>query len=128
MGFARHPSWALKRLSKVALSLANFVDPAGKNGGLEVLEFDPSITWKDIREVADSWGGPFALKGVMSADDARRAADAGVTAVIVSNHGGRQFSWDRRGVGASRRYDLHLWRFGRYDRDQCGFIFRARQR
>jgi isopentenyl diphosphate isomerase/L-lactate dehydrogenase-like FMN-dependent dehydrogenase len=49
-----------------------------------------SITWKDIREVADLWGGPLAIKGVMSADDARRAADAGVSAVIVSNHGGRQ--------------------------------------
>jgi L-lactate dehydrogenase (cytochrome) len=43
-----------------------------------------------VREIADRWGGPFALKGVMAADDARRAVDSGVTALIVSNHGGRQ--------------------------------------
>jgi L-lactate dehydrogenase (cytochrome) len=38
----------------------------------------------------DQWGGPFAVKGIMSVDDARHAADIGATAVIVSNHGGRQ--------------------------------------
>jgi L-lactate dehydrogenase (cytochrome) len=53
-------------------------------------QLDPSVQWKDVREIIDLWGGPFALKGVMRADDARRAADAGATAVIISNHGGRQ--------------------------------------
>jgi L-lactate dehydrogenase (cytochrome) len=53
-------------------------------------QLDPSVTWKDLREMIDLWGGPFALKGVLSADDARRGADVGATAVIVSNHGGRQ--------------------------------------
>jgi isopentenyl diphosphate isomerase/L-lactate dehydrogenase-like FMN-dependent dehydrogenase len=53
-------------------------------------ELDPSVTWNDVREIADLWKGPFALKGVMSTDDACHALDAGVTAIIVSNHGGRQ--------------------------------------
>ena len=92
MGFAQHPSWVLKRLGKGAMHSANFSGPNGKPARDGILEeqLDPSISWKDIREVADWWGGPLALKGVMSADDARRAADTGVTAIIVSNHGGRQ--------------------------------------
>jgi L-lactate dehydrogenase (cytochrome) len=91
-GFARHPGWAMARLGKGAVHLANFTGPGGKRADLGVLaeQLDPSITWNEIREVADRWGGPLALKGVLSADVARQAADAGVTAVIVSNHGGRQ--------------------------------------
>jgi L-lactate dehydrogenase (cytochrome) len=53
-------------------------------------ELDATITWKDVREVIELWGGPFALKGIMSVADARRAVDVGATAIIVSNHGGRQ--------------------------------------
>ena len=45
-------------------------------------------TWDDVRWLRDQWGGPFMLKGVIRVDDARRAADAGVTAISVSNHGG----------------------------------------
>lgn len=89
MGFARHPGWILKRQGKGALATANFVSPGGKQPPA-VFELNPSVTWKDLRDVADFWGGPLALKGVLSPDDARRAVDAGVTAVIVSNHGGRQ--------------------------------------
>jgi L-lactate dehydrogenase (cytochrome) len=92
MGFARHPQWVLKRLGKRARSLANFSDPQGKPADPAVFgeQLDSSVTWRDIREIRDTWGGPLALKGVMSIDDARRASDMGVTAVIVSNHGGRQ--------------------------------------
>jgi L-lactate dehydrogenase (cytochrome) len=92
MGFARHPLWVLQRLGKGAILPANFSGPGGAppHAGILAERLDPSITWKDIREVADLWGGPLALKGVMSADDARRATDVGVTTVIVSNHGGRQ--------------------------------------
>jgi L-lactate dehydrogenase (cytochrome) len=53
-------------------------------------QLDASVSWKDVREMIDIWGGPFAIKGILHADDARRAADVGATAVIVSNHGGRQ--------------------------------------
>jgi isopentenyl diphosphate isomerase/L-lactate dehydrogenase-like FMN-dependent dehydrogenase len=47
-------------------------------------------TWDDLAWVRERWGGPFVVKGVLSADDARRAVDAGADAVVVSNHGGRQ--------------------------------------
>lgn len=48
----------------------------------------PPPTWIDIAWLVQQWGGPFMLKGVMRVDDARRAVDAGVTALSVSNHGG----------------------------------------
>jgi pre-mycofactocin synthase len=48
----------------------------------------PLPTWDDVAWLRERWGGPFMLKGVMRVDDARRAVDAGVTAISVSNHGG----------------------------------------
>jgi pre-mycofactocin synthase len=48
----------------------------------------PMPTWEDVAWLREQWGGPFMLKGVMRVDDARRAVDAGVTAISVSNHGG----------------------------------------
>ena len=48
----------------------------------------PLATWDDVRWLREYWGGPFLLKGVIRVDDAKRAADAGVTAISVSNHGG----------------------------------------
>jgi L-lactate dehydrogenase (cytochrome) len=53
-------------------------------------QFDPSVTWDDIAWVRDNWTGRLVVKGVLDAEDARRAADAGVDGVVVSNHGGRQ--------------------------------------
>ena len=48
----------------------------------------PNPTWEDVRWLREQWDGPFMLKGVMRVDDAKRAVDAGVTAISVSNHGG----------------------------------------
>jgi pre-mycofactocin synthase len=48
----------------------------------------PPPTWDDVRWMREQWGGPFMVKGIMRVDDAKRAADAGVTAISVSNHGG----------------------------------------
>jgi pre-mycofactocin synthase len=48
----------------------------------------PLPSWDDVRWLREQWGGPFLLKGVIRVDDAKRAADAGVTAISVSNHGG----------------------------------------
>src|SRR3712207_4579803 len=48
----------------------------------------PMPTWEDVAWLRSHWDGPFMLKGVMRVDDARRAVDAGVTAISVSNHGG----------------------------------------
>jgi L-lactate dehydrogenase (cytochrome) len=90
LAFARHPGWAIRRVGGRALTLANFTDRPGGGQISSRGQLDPAVTWQDLRQIADLWKGPLALKGVMSADDARSAADAGVSAVIVSNHGGRQ--------------------------------------
>jgi L-lactate dehydrogenase (cytochrome) len=53
-------------------------------------QFDPSVTWKDIAWVREKWSGRLVVKGVLDPEDARRAVDAGVDGIVVSNHGGRQ--------------------------------------
>ena len=53
-------------------------------------QFDPSVTWEDIAWVREHWSGRLVVKGVLDPEDARRAADAGVDGIVVSNHGGRQ--------------------------------------
>jgi L-lactate dehydrogenase (cytochrome) len=53
-------------------------------------QFDPSVTWEDIAWVRENWSGRLVVKGVLDPEDARRAVDAGVDGVVVSNHGGRQ--------------------------------------
>jgi L-lactate dehydrogenase (cytochrome) len=53
-------------------------------------QFDPSVTWEDIAWVREHWNGRLVVKGVLDPEDARRAADAGVDGLVVSNHGGRQ--------------------------------------
>ena len=85
-----------RRCRAGSLSMPNLARPAPEHGtGSRMTQYlneqlDCTMSWKEVRELIDLWGGPFALKGVMRADDARRAADVGATAVIVSNHGGRQ--------------------------------------
>jgi L-lactate dehydrogenase (cytochrome) len=49
-----------------------------------------TITWEDLRWIHDIWQGPVIVKGVLTGDDARRAIDVGASAIVVSNHGGRQ--------------------------------------
>ncbi len=66
--------------SRDAVSITQFI--AG--------QYDLTISWKDVEWFKSAWGGPLALKGVLSPEDARTALDHGVDAVIVSNHGGRQ--------------------------------------
>jgi L-lactate dehydrogenase (cytochrome) len=53
-------------------------------------QFDPSVTWEDVAWVRERWSGRLVVKGVLDRDDARRAVEAGVDGVVVSNHGGRQ--------------------------------------
>jgi L-lactate dehydrogenase (cytochrome) len=52
--------------------------------------FDPSLDWKRIAQLCEMWDGPVILKGILDVEDARKAAEIGVDAIIVSNHGGRQ--------------------------------------
>lgn len=63
-------------------------------------QFDPSVTWGDLAWVREHWHGPLVLKGVLDADDARTAADMGVDALVVSNHGGRQLDATPASVSA----------------------------
>jgi L-lactate dehydrogenase (cytochrome) len=52
--------------------------------------FDPSVNWSDFDWVRERWDGPIVIKGILDAEDARRAADVGADGIVVSNHGGRQ--------------------------------------
>lgn len=95
LDFAMHPGWVWRYLRGPKLTLANFAG-SGKGDDMFTIasfvnsQFDPSVTWKDIEWVRSVWDGPLALKGILDGDDARLAAAHGASAVIVSNHGGRQ--------------------------------------
>ncbi len=76
--------------------LGNVAPVLGRDSGLEDFfawmrnNFDPRVTWKDLEWVRSRWKGPLIVKGILDADDARAAADAGADGIVVSNHGGRQ--------------------------------------
>jgi len=53
-------------------------------------QFDPKLDWDAAKKIKRMWGGPMILKGIMDADDAKKAVEVGADAIIVSNHGGRQ--------------------------------------
>ena len=95
--FATHWRWAYNYLTSEKFELANLTNNqrAGAEKLISVIDyvnsqFDPSITWADAEELIAQWDGPFAIKGIMTAADAKRAVDIGATALLVSNHGGRQ--------------------------------------
>tara|TARA_B100000686_G_C16791006_1_gene978717 strand:+ start:1714 stop:2862 length:1149 start_codon:yes stop_codon:yes gene_type:complete len=56
---------------------------------------DQNMNWKDAENIKKEWGGVFCLKGIMSADDAKKAVDIGADAIMISNHGGRQLDGSR---------------------------------
>ncbi len=102
LSFVTHPAWAFNYFTHERFELSQLKDyvTEGTNVAISVAEYfntmlDQSMDWNTAGEIAKYWGGPFALKGVMSADDARRAVDIGATAVMVSNHGGRQLDGSR---------------------------------
>ena len=98
LSFASHPRWLLDMLLGPKFRFANVSQqtPEGQTGSttsfVEYInrQFDRSVTWKDVAWLATEWGGPLAIKGLQSPGDARRALEAGATAVMISNHGGRQ--------------------------------------
>lgn len=102
MSFAAHPGWTFDYLLRERFSLPNVKDyiREGSSVAMGVAEyintmFDPSMDWKAAEAIRAEWGGPFALKGVMSVADARRAVEIGASAIYVSNHGGRQMDGSR---------------------------------
>jgi len=97
MSFAYHPRWTFNYLTHKKFGLENVRHRISKGTAqassiIDYVneQFDMSVTWDDAEKVIAAWGGPFAIKGIMSAKDARRAIDIGATAIIISNHGGRQ--------------------------------------
>jgi len=87
---ARHPRWAWHFLSSPAIGFPNLsTNSATSRSRMEEM-FDGTVSWRDLEWIRAAWPGPVALKGVVNAEVARRAAGEGVDAVIVSNHGGRQ--------------------------------------
>ena len=102
LSFAMRPAWVFNYLTGKKFELANVAKKTdkGTNISKSVIEYineqyDPAMNWKDAEYCVKKWGKPFALKGVMSVDDAKRAIDIGCTAIIVSNHGGRQLDGSR---------------------------------
>jgi len=53
-------------------------------------QFDLKLDWEKVRKIAAKWDGKLILKGILDADDARKAVEVGADAIVVSNHGGRQ--------------------------------------
>jgi L-lactate dehydrogenase (cytochrome) len=53
-------------------------------------QFDRTVSWEDVAWLIQEWNGPFVIKGLLTADDARKAKDVGASAIMISNHGGRQ--------------------------------------
>jgi len=102
MSFATHPFWVFNYLIHKKFELANVSKKTDKGTNItkSVIEYineqyDPSMNWKDAEYCVKKWNGPFALKGVMSVEDAKRAIDIGCTAIMISNHGGRQLDGSR---------------------------------
>ena len=102
LSFAMRPEWVLKYLTNKKFELANIKHKTdkGTNIAKSVIDYineqyDPKMNWKDAEYCIKRWNGPFALKGVMSVDDAKRAIDIGCTAIMISNHGGRQLDGSR---------------------------------
>jgi len=90
----KHPGWLLDYVSDGGLpGLPNVIIP-GK-GPMPLVDINAALAaaavmWTDLRWIREHWKGPIVVKGVLTADDARRAVDEGAAAISVSNHGGRQ--------------------------------------
>lgn len=96
VNLATKPGWCLKMLGTRRRYFGNVV---GHVDGIEDMsslaqwtagQFDPTLSWDDVRELRRLWDGKVIIKGVMDAEDAAKAIDVGADAIIVSNHGGRQ--------------------------------------
>jgi L-lactate dehydrogenase (cytochrome) len=94
---ALHPGWTWSFVRSEPIRFANVVGAAVGDGADAVslasyvaAQYDQGLTWSDVDWLRSIWPGPLVVKGIQTVDDARLAADAGVEAVALSNHGGRQ--------------------------------------
>ncbi len=85
-----HPGWWFNLLTTPPLEFASLSSTGGTVAELIAQVFDPQLTMADVEWLRSEWDGPIVIKGIQSAADAVRVADAGVDAVLLSNHGGRQ--------------------------------------
>jgi L-lactate dehydrogenase (cytochrome) len=92
-----HPGWTLDFVRAEPIRFANVVGRAVGDGADAVslsdyinTQFDPALSWRDVEWLRSIWRGPIVLKGIQTVEDARLAAEAGVAAIALSNHGGRQ--------------------------------------
>jgi L-lactate dehydrogenase (cytochrome) len=96
LNLATKPHWCLGMLGTKRRTFRNIVGHAKGVGNLRSLmswtaeQFDPKLDWEKVRQIRDWWGGKLILKGILDPEDAKRAADFGADAIVVSNHGGRQ--------------------------------------
>jgi len=94
----RHPAWTWNLVRREPITFSSVAGHAGIDGSTAVAlstyvatQFDPSLSWRDVEWIRSEAGMPVMLKGVQSVADVRTAASVGVDAVVLSNHGGRQF-------------------------------------
>jgi L-lactate dehydrogenase (cytochrome) len=102
LSFMMRPKWTFNYLRHEKFQLTNVKDFTKKGssiakGVMEYIneQYDPAMSWKDAEYCIKRWGGPFAIKGLMSVEDAKRAVDIGASAILLSNHGGRQLDGSR---------------------------------
>ena len=102
LSYAFHPEWTLNYLFRKKFELPQLQDfvSEGTNINISVGDYfstmlDQSITWKDIEKIKNQWEGHLCLKGIMSVEDAKKCVDVGATAIMISNHGGRQLDGSR---------------------------------
>lgn len=99
--FVLKPMWGLNYVTHERFRLPQLEGHVDMGGGAMSIGryftemLDPSMNWDDVAQMVRDWGGPFCLKGVMSAEDARRAAEIGCAGIVLSNHGGRQLDGSR---------------------------------
>ena len=92
--FLARPAWLVRFLLDGGVPhLPNVVVPG--QGPLPMTDVaaalaSSTVTWEDLRWIREQWSGPLIIKGVLTAEDARRSIDEGASAIVVSNHGGRQ--------------------------------------
>ena len=104
---ALHPGWTWSFVRSEPIRFANVVGRDVGDGASPVTlsdyintQFDPGLAWADVEWLRSIWSGPIVVKGIQTVADARLAADAGVEAIALSNHGGRQLD------GAPAAFDL----------------------
>ena len=96
LNMATRPRWCLEMLRTPRRTFGNIIGHVAGVDNIRSLaawtaeQFDPALGWQDLAWIRERWGGKLIVKGVMDAEDARHAVEAGVDALVVSNHGGRQ--------------------------------------